>query len=157
MGDASEVVREVSVDDFQVATEQPLFHLDHRLLGILPRTVAILFGRKIGFKDRFQHQHCCCHADPIPQGRDAQRPEFAVGLRYVHSSDWVRSVGFLPERKRQFAEPQLYAIRLNVRKVLTIYPRCALVEAAPSKRMSQNILTATGAKSQAQSPRPDTP
>ena len=54
----------------------------------------------------------------------------------------VRSVGFLPERKRQFAEPQLYAIRLNVRKVLTIYPRCALVEAAPSKRMSQNILTA---------------
>src|SRR5271166_5408806 len=74
--------------------------------------------------------------------RDAQRPEFAVGLRYVHSSDWVRSVGFLPERKRQFAEPQLYAIRLNVRKVLTIYPRCALVEAAPSKRMSQNILTA---------------
>src|SRR3984957_9507394 len=76
------------------------------------------------------------------QGRDAQRPEFAVGLRYVHSSDWVRSVGFLPERKRRFAEPQLYAIRLNVRKVLTIFPRCALVEAAPSKRMSQNILTA---------------
>ena len=24
-----------------------------------------------GFEDRFQHQHCCCHADPIPQRRHA--------------------------------------------------------------------------------------
>ena len=73
---------------------------------------------------------------------DAQRPEFAVGLRYEHSSDGSRSVSLLPERKRQFAKPPLYAIRLNVRKVLTIYPRCALVGAALSKRMNQNILTA---------------
>jgi hypothetical protein len=29
------------------------------------------------------NKHRCCHADPIPQGRDAQRPEFAVGLRLV--------------------------------------------------------------------------
>src|SRR6185312_1201666 len=142
MWNAPEVVREVGVNDFRVAAEQLGFHLDHRLLGVSPGTVGVLLWWKIGFENRFQHQHCCCHADPIPQGRDAQRPEFAVGLRYVHSSDWVRSVGFLPERQRQFAEPQLYAIRLNVRKVLTIYPRCALVEAAPSKRMSQNILTA---------------
>ena len=48
----------------------------------------------------------------------------------------------LPERKRQFAEPPLHAIRLNVRKVLAIRPRCALVGAALSKRMSQNIVTA---------------
>ena len=52
------------------------------------------------------------------------------------------SVKLSPERKRQFAKPPLYAIRLNVRKVLTIYPRCALVRAALSKRMNQNILTA---------------
>src|SRR5450759_150482 len=123
MGDASEVVREVGVNDFRVATEQQPFHLDHRLLGISPATVGVLFWWKIGFKDRFQHQHCCCHADSIAQGRDAQRPEFAVGLRYVHSSDRVRSVGFLPERKRQFAEPLLCAIRLDVRKVLGVLLR----------------------------------
>ena len=33
---ASEVVREVGVDDFRVASEQQFFHLDHRLLGISP-------------------------------------------------------------------------------------------------------------------------
>src|SRR5580700_8618879 len=142
MGDAPEVVREVGVDDFRVAAVHQPFHLDHRLLGVAPATVGILLWWKIGFEDRFQHQHRCCHADPIPQGRDAQRPEFAVGLRYEHSSDGSRSVSLLPERKRQFAKPPLYAIRLNVRKVLTIYPQCALVGAALSKRMNQNILTA---------------
>ena len=50
--------------------------------------------------------------------------------------------GLLLERKRQFAEPPLYAIRLNVREVLTVYPRCALVGAALGKRMSQDVLTA---------------
>ena len=42
----------------------------------------------------------------------------------------------------RFAEPPLYAIRLNVREVLTVYPRCALVGAALSVRMSQDVLTA---------------
>ena len=37
MRNAPEVVREVGVNDFRVASEQQLFHLDHRLLGISPR------------------------------------------------------------------------------------------------------------------------
>jgi hypothetical protein len=36
---------------------------------VAPRTVGILLWREVGFEDRFQHQHCCCHADPITQGR----------------------------------------------------------------------------------------
>jgi hypothetical protein len=32
--------------------------------------------------------------------------------------------------------------RLDVREVLTVYPRCALVGAALGKRMSQDVLTA---------------
>src|SRR6201989_2384846 len=143
MWNAPEVVREVGVNDFRVATEQLRFHLDHRLLGISPGTVGILLWRKIGFKDRFQHQHRCRHADPITQGRDAQWPEFAIGLRYVHSSNRVRSIRLLPERKRQFAKPPLLPIRFNVREVLPIYPRCALVGAALSKawaKMSSRLI-----------------
>src|SRR5882757_1552783 len=72
--------------------EHQRFHLDHRLLGVAPRTVGILLWWKVGFEDRFQYQQRCRHADPIAQGRDAQRPELAVGLRYEHSSDRLRSV-----------------------------------------------------------------
>ena len=142
MRNAPEVVREVGIDDVRVTPEQQLLHLYDCLLGVPPLAVGIDFRRKIGFEDRLQHQQRCCHADPIPHARDAQRPEFAVGLRYTHSSDWLWPVGLLPERKRQFSQPPLDPIRLDVRKILAINPRRALVGAALSIGMCQNIVAA---------------
>src|SRR5882724_7557765 len=125
MWNAPEVVREVGVYDVRVATEHQLLRLDDCLLGISPSAVAVDFRRKIGFEDRLQHQQRCCHADPIPHGRDAQRPEFAVGLWYEHSSDWLRPVALLLERKRQFSQPPIDPICLDVRKILAVYSRRA--------------------------------
>src|SRR5438874_5586232 len=105
MGNAPKEIREVGIDDFPVSAKQQFFDLDRRLLGTPPRPVGVLFGWKVGFKDRVQNQRCRRHADPIPHARDAQRPEFAVGLWYKHSSDWLRPVGLLPERMRQFSGP----------------------------------------------------
>jgi hypothetical protein len=51
-------------------------------------------------------------------------------------------VALLPERKRQFAKPPLYAIRVDVRKILTVHSRCALVGAALGISMGQNVLAA---------------
>jgi hypothetical protein len=133
---------QVGVYDFRVASEQRLFHFDHRLLGVAARPVGVLLVGKVGFEDRLQRQHRCCHADPIAQGRDAQRPEFAVGLRYEHSSDGVRSVRLFLERKRQFTKPPLHAVRLDIREVLAVHARCALVGAALGPCMSQNIVAA---------------
>src|SRR4029077_1813011 len=105
MRKAPEVVREVGVYDVRVPSEQQLLHLYDRLLGVSPGAVGVGFWRKIGFKNRLQHQQRCCHADPISHARDAQWPEFAIGLRYKHSSDWLGPVSLLPERKRQFSQP----------------------------------------------------
>src|SRR5271163_2126141 len=41
MWNASEVVREVGIDDFRMASEQQTVHPDHRLLGISPRAVRV--------------------------------------------------------------------------------------------------------------------
>src|SRR5947207_13016753 len=142
MRNAPEVVREVGVHDVRMTTEQQLLHLYNGLLSIAPSAVGVDFWWKVGFEDRLQHQHCGCHADPIPHGRDAQRPEFAVGLRYEHSSDRLRSVGLPPERKRQFSQPPLDPISLDVRKVLAVYSRRALVGAALGIGIRQNILAA---------------
>src|SRR6267142_4835293 len=120
MRNAPEVVREVGIDDIRVATEHQLLHLYDCLLGVARSAVGVDFWWKIGFEDRFQHQQSCCHADPIPHARDAQWSEFAVGLRYKHSSDWLWPVALLPERKRQFSQPSLHPICLDVREVLAI-------------------------------------
>src|SRR5215469_92828 len=123
MRKAPEVVREVGVDDVRVTAEQLLLHLYDGLLGVSPGAVGVDFWRKIGLEDRFQHQQRCCHADPIPHARDAQRSEFAVGLRYKHSSDWLWPVSLLPERKRQFSQPSLDPVRLDVRKIVAVDAR----------------------------------
>src|SRR5215510_1454932 len=102
MRNAPEVLREVGVDDVRAATEQQPPHLYDRLVVVAGSAVGVDFRWKIGFEDRLQYQQRCCHADPIPHARDAQRSEFAVGLRYKHSSDWLWPVSLLPERKRQF-------------------------------------------------------
>ena len=142
VGNASEVVREVGVYDFRVASKQQLFHLDHRLLGISPRTVGVLLGWKIGFEDRFEHEQRCTHAHPITQGRDAQRSKLAIGLRDKHASNRVRSVRLLPKRKRQFTEPPFHSVRLDIRKLLTIHTRSALVRAALRVGMHENVVAA---------------
>src|SRR6185369_2971374 len=142
MRNAPEVVREVGVHDFRMATEQQLLHLYGGLLGVAPGAVGVDFWWKVGFEDRLQYQHRCRHADPIPHGRDAQRPEFAVGLRYTHSSDWLRSVCLLPECKRQFSQPPLDPICFDVRKVLTVYSRCTLIGTALGIGMRQDVFTA---------------
>src|ERR1700737_5479463 len=125
-----------------MATEHQLLHLYSGLLGVAPSAVGVDFRRKIGFEDRLTHQHRWCHGDPIPHARDAQRPEFAVGLRYKHSSDWLWPVSLLPERKRQFSQPPLDPIGLDLRKILAVDSRRAPVGAALGIGMRQNVVAA---------------
>ena len=142
MWNAPEVVRKVGVYDVRVATEHQLLHLYDRLLGVSPGTVGVDFRRKIGFEDRLQHQQRCCHADLIPHARDTQWPEFAVGFRYKHSSDRLWPVSLLPERKRQFSQPSLDPICLDIRKILAVDTRRPLVRAALGIGMRQNVVAA---------------
>jgi hypothetical protein len=132
MRNAPEVVREVGVHNFRMAPNQQRLHFYGGLLGVAPGAVGVDFGWKVGVEDRLQHQHRCCHADPIPHGRDAQRPEFAVGLRDEHASDRLRSVCLLPERKRQFDQPPLDPRRFDVGKILAVHARCAPASAGAS-------------------------
>ena len=49
MRNAPEVVREVGVDDFRMATKQPLLHLYGGLLGVAPGAVGVDFRWEVGF------------------------------------------------------------------------------------------------------------
>src|SRR6516225_1718636 len=112
MRNGPEVVRKVRVDDLRMTPVHQRLHLGYRLLGVTPRAITVLLRRKIGLEDRFQHQHRCCHAGSVPKGRNAQRPKFAVGFWYEHTSDGSWPVGSLLKRKRQFAKPPLDPILL---------------------------------------------
>ena len=62
------------------------------------------------------------------------------GLRYKHASDWLWSVNLLPERKRQFSQPPLDPVCLDIRKILAVDARRALtILAARFQRSSWPI------------------
>ncbi|WP_206667930.1 hypothetical protein [Sphingomonas glacialis] len=65
-----------------------------------------------------------------------------LAFRYMDPSDRLRSVRLLSERKRQFGQPPLDAVRLDIREVLTIHAGCALVGAALGVGMGQNVVAA---------------
>src|SRR5258705_3269281 len=123
MRNTAKVVREIGINNVRLPSMRLSLHLDHRLLGIAARAVSVLLRWKVSFEDRFEHQHRCCHAHPISQGRDAQWPQLAIGLRDKHSSDRVWPVSLLPERKRQFTEPLLHPVRFDLCEILAIDTR----------------------------------
>ena len=78
----------------------------------------------------------------MPNGRNLGF--FAVELAFGMNTLLMGSgrVRLLPERKRQFAKPPLDAVRLDIREVLAVHSRCALVGAALGPGMGQDVLAA---------------
>src|SRR5262249_35162140 len=65
-----------------------------------------------------------------------------LAFSIYNSSDWLWPVRLLPERKRQFGQPSLNPVCRDVRKVLAVDPRRALVGAALGVGMRQNVVAA---------------
>jgi hypothetical protein len=61
---------------------------------LAPRTVSILFGWKISFKDRLEHQHRCCHAEPnSPRaGSWSASPPLKIRARLVPRAAQIAAV-----------------------------------------------------------------
>src|SRR5580704_14235728 len=96
MRNAPEVVREVGVHDVRMAAKQQLLHLYGGLLGVASSAVGVDFRWKVGFEDRLQHQHRCCHAGPIPH---VEMPSglslplaFGMNTRLIGSGRYVCSL-----------------------------------------------------------------
>jgi hypothetical protein len=104
-------------------------------------SIGVLFGREIGLEDGLQDQHRRRLAHPITQGGDAERAQFPVGLLDVDPSDRFRSILLLSECLRQFPEPALHPVRLDVGELLLVYPGCPLVGLAAAVGVLQDVRT----------------
>jgi hypothetical protein len=77
------------------------------------------------------------------RSRTVEMPSgLSLPLAFGMNTRLIRSVSLLPERKRQFSQPPLDPICLDIREVLTIHTRCALVGAALGIGVRQNVLAA---------------
>ena len=80
-------------------------------------------------------------ADPTTP-RNSQRPQLLAVARLgnPHPSNCLGSIRLPAEFVRQFTEPPLFPVCLDVRKFLTVDPRCTFVGFAPLIGVGQHVL-----------------
>src|ERR1700730_3751786 len=132
MRNSVEIAGKIGVNDFPMPrVQQPVdFHDRAQCIPSFP--IGMLFCWQVGLEDRPQDQYARHHAHPIVQARNSQRPQFAVRLRYIDTPDRFWSITLLSECLREFPEPPLLPIVLDVLERLSTPPRRSLVGSAAS-------------------------
>jgi len=113
-----------------------IFHLpdDQRL-------IRLLLGFQVGLKDRPQHKHGRCLRHPVPHSRYTQRPGLAgLFLRDQNLSHRLWRVGPFPQVPRQFPEPPLHAVRLDIAEALPVDPGLTAIAAGQSPGLQKKVL-----------------
>ena len=128
--DLAVVVRQVGVHHLPVAgVQQPMYAHD-RALRVSARPVRILLRLQVGLENRRQHQHRRRLRHPVPETRNAQRPELpALLLRDEDLPHRARPVGPRLQVPRQCSQPPLHPERLDVGDRLAVHPGRAAVAA----------------------------
>ena len=128
--DLTVVVRQVGVHHLPVARRQQPVHAPDRVIRVSARPVGVLLRFQVRFENRRQHQHRRRLRHPVPETRNAQRPELpALLLRDEHLPDRLRPVGSLLQVPRQCSQPPVHPERLDVSDRLAVHPGRAAVAA----------------------------
>ena len=86
------------------------------------RAIGVLFRLQVGLEDRLQDQHRRRHDDTILNRRNPQRSRLSrlARLGYIHPADRTRKIPLRPKFFRQFVQPPLRSVLLDVLERLPI-------------------------------------
>ncbi len=99
----------------------------------------MLFRLQVGLEDRLQDQHSSHLYHAIFYAGNPERPELAVPFGDEHASDRSGTIRSTPELFRQFVQPPVSSIRLDVRKALAVDSRRPAIIAAADESPLQDI------------------
>ena len=124
------VVRQVGVHHLPMARRQQPVHAPDRVMRAPARPIGVLLRLQVGLEDRRQHQHRRRLRHPVPETRNAQRPELPTLLlrdEDLPNRSWP--VGPRLQVPRQRPQPPVHPERLDVRDRLAVHPGRAAVAA----------------------------
>ena len=84
-------------------------------------SIGVLFRLQILVEDRFHDEERSHRHDAVADRRNEERAQFAVLFRNLHPADRLRSYLLLQEFFRQFVQPSLHPIRLDIGERLPVH------------------------------------
>src|ERR1700719_4121147 len=122
-----EVAAEIRVYNLSMAGVEQLVDMPHGIQRTAVCPIGVLFRRQGGLEDRFEHQNCrrLCYA--ILDRGHSYRLLLSVRLGYPHPPYGLRSIRSTFQLLRQFVQPLLHSVLLDVLKRLAIYSCCSAI------------------------------
>jgi hypothetical protein len=117
------------------------FDLANGVQGAAFRAVGVLFRLQVGLEDRLQDQHSSHLYHAIFYARNSERPELAVPFGDEHASDRPGAIRSVPELFRQFVQPLVSSVRLDVRETLAVDTRRTVVLTTADECPLQDVST----------------
>ena len=140
VGNAVEVPAQVRIHYLPMSRIQQPVDVADRVHRAAAGSVGVLFRRQVGLEDGSEDQHRRRLYDTIFDRRDSQGPGLAVRLGDVHPPDRRRTVRPALQLLRQFAQPPLQPIRLDVLERLPVHARRSLIGLAAVVGEGQHVL-----------------
>jgi hypothetical protein len=114
--DGVEVPFQIRIIDLALPSTQIFANLFQCLVSVAfgPKSVGTIL--EVSFKDWFHYQQDRTLHHPIPNSRDSQWSQFAVGFGDVDSAHRLASVAFLTHLSPKLLKPWLKALPLDLRK-----------------------------------------
>ena len=133
------VADQIRANRTEIGVAQQPDYFAHGILSIPILSIGVLLRRQLGLEDCSQDQHSRCLAHSISQPGNTKRPEFSIWFRNKDPSDRTRSIGSFLELLRQFPEPSLCAISLDILERDAVYARSALFGAAAGISVCEQV------------------
>src|SRR5215472_7003313 len=102
--------------------------------------VGVLLWLQVGLENRFEHQHCGQFRDTIFYDGNSERPLSTPGLVYHYPPYRLGLIGSPFQLFRQFVQPSLHTVLLDVLELLTVHSGRSTIRTAAVVGTSQNIL-----------------
>ena len=104
-------------------------------------TVSVLLGLQIGLEDRFENQNCRHLRDPIFDHGNSERT-LTGSAEFIdhHPAYSLRLIGPTFQLLRQFVQPSLHSVLLDVSELLEVYTRRSIIGFAAVIGVCQDIL-----------------
>ena len=137
--DTVEIAGQIGVHHLAMPRAHMPMDLPDGVQGTVVRPVGVLLRREVGLEDRLQDQHHRHLRHAVPDRTDTQRALLAITFRDEHTAHRVRSIRSLSQFGRQFVEPSVPPVRLDVLEGLAVHPRGAVVGATAQVGELQDV------------------